>query len=140
MAAVPLLVKRTATVTLAPSLSWSSNVIAADGYRVLPIWIGQAEATAIAMELQSVKPPRPMTHDLLRNMIAELNARVRPELGQLLRHRLGRIGMKVQRRGDRQVRSDNRADAAEEFALGQARGVAAGAHAPTAISAGSMEA
>ncbi len=35
----------------------------------LPIWIGQAEATAIAMELQGVKPPRPMTHDLLRAVL-----------------------------------------------------------------------
>lgn len=38
----------------------------------LPIWIGQAEATAIAMELQGVKPPRPMTHDLLRSVLNEL--------------------------------------------------------------------
>lgn len=35
----------------------------------LPIWIGQAEATAIAMELQGVKAPRPMTHDLLRSVL-----------------------------------------------------------------------
>lgn len=39
----------------------------------LPIWIGQAEATAIAMELQGVKPPRPMTHDLLRSVLKELS-------------------------------------------------------------------
>jgi len=38
----------------------------------LPIWIGQAEATAIAMELQGVKPPRPMTHDLLRSVLQTL--------------------------------------------------------------------
>ena len=37
-----------------------------DGTRVLPIWIGPAEASAIAMEMQGVKPPRPMTHDLLK--------------------------------------------------------------------------
>lgn len=42
----------------------------------LPIWIGQAEATAIAMELQGVKPPRPMTHDLLRSILHELAASV----------------------------------------------------------------
>jgi bifunctional DNase/RNase len=40
----------------------------------LPIWIGQAEATAIAMELQGVKPPRPMTHDLLRSILKALSA------------------------------------------------------------------
>lgn len=39
----------------------------------LPIWIGQAEATAIAMELQGVKPPRPMTHDLLRSVLKSLS-------------------------------------------------------------------
>lgn len=42
----------------------------------LPIWIGQAEATAIAMELQGVKPPRPMTHDLLRSVLTELTVNV----------------------------------------------------------------
>lgn len=42
----------------------------------LPIWIGQAEATAIAMELQGVKPPRPMTHDLLRSVLKSLTTTV----------------------------------------------------------------
>ncbi len=47
-----------------------------DGERVLPIWIGPAEASAIAMELQGIKPPRPMTHDLLRTVIQGLGATV----------------------------------------------------------------
>jgi hypothetical protein len=38
----------------------------------LPIWIGIFEAAAIAMELQNVKPPRPMTHDLLRSLVEKL--------------------------------------------------------------------
>ena len=42
----------------------------------LPIWVGIFEANAIALQLENVTTPRPMTHDLLRNMIAELNARV----------------------------------------------------------------
>ncbi|MBI3997797.1 MAG: bifunctional nuclease family protein [Armatimonadetes bacterium] len=42
----------------------------------LPIWIGQAEAMAIAMRLQSVQPPRPMTHDLLHNVLEQLQAKV----------------------------------------------------------------
>ena len=42
----------------------------------LPIWIGQAEATAIATELQGVKPPRPMTHYLLRSVLNELTINV----------------------------------------------------------------
>jgi bifunctional DNase/RNase len=40
--------------------------------RLLPIWIGHAEATAILLELQRVQAPRPMTHDLLFNIIREL--------------------------------------------------------------------
>ncbi|MBM3957640.1 MAG: bifunctional nuclease family protein [Gemmatimonadetes bacterium] len=44
--------------------------------RYLPIWIGPAEADAIAVRLQEVTAPRPLTHDLLRNVIAELGARV----------------------------------------------------------------
>jgi uncharacterized protein len=42
----------------------------------LPIWVGIFEANAIALQLENITTPRPMTHDLLRNMISELNARV----------------------------------------------------------------
>ena len=44
--------------------------------RYLPIWIGPFEAEAIAMALQHVKPPRPMTHDLLKAILDELRATV----------------------------------------------------------------
>jgi len=44
--------------------------------RYLPIWIGPAEADAIAIELQNVSVARPLTHDLLRNVIAALGAKV----------------------------------------------------------------
>ena len=40
-----------------------------EGERFLPIWIGAAEATAIAFAQQGVVPPRPLTHDLLRDVI-----------------------------------------------------------------------
>ncbi len=43
-----------------------------DGDRYLPIWIGAAEATAIAYAQQGVLPPRPLTHDLLKNVIEGL--------------------------------------------------------------------
>jgi bifunctional DNase/RNase len=43
---------------------------------LLPIWVGIFEANAIALQLENVETPRPMTHDLLRNFIEELNARV----------------------------------------------------------------
>ncbi len=42
----------------------------------LPIWVGIFEANAIALQLENVATPRPMTHDLLRNMVQELDARV----------------------------------------------------------------
>lgn len=42
----------------------------------LPIWIGIFEAAAIAMELQNIKPPRPMTHDLMKDFIEKLGASV----------------------------------------------------------------
>ena len=48
-----------------------------DGDRYLPIWIGAVEATAIAYEQQGVKPARPLTHDLLRDVLAALKAPLR---------------------------------------------------------------
>ena len=43
---------------------------------VLPIWVGVFEANAIALELEKTPTPRPMTHDLLRNLARGLNAKV----------------------------------------------------------------
>lgn len=43
---------------------------------VMPIWVGIFEANAIAIELEKVDAPRPMTHDLTRNLIHNLNARI----------------------------------------------------------------
>jgi bifunctional DNase/RNase len=43
-----------------------------NGDRYLPIWIGQGEASAIALEQQGVEPVRPQTHDLIRDLIAAL--------------------------------------------------------------------
>ncbi|MBS3956603.1 MAG: bifunctional nuclease family protein [Clostridiales bacterium] len=45
-----------------------------DAGRFIPIWIGHAEATAILFGLQEIAPPRPMTHDLLARIIAEMGA------------------------------------------------------------------
>jgi uncharacterized protein len=44
-----------------------------EGDRYLPIWIGAVEATAIAYEQQGVKPARPLTHDLLRDLLEALS-------------------------------------------------------------------
>jgi bifunctional DNase/RNase len=43
---------------------------------VMPIWVGIFEANAIAIEIEKVAAPRPMTHDLARNLIRHLNARL----------------------------------------------------------------
>src|SRR5262245_13334852 len=43
---------------------------------MLPIWVGAYEANAIALEIEKIAPPRPMTHDLLRNLIVQLKLRV----------------------------------------------------------------
>jgi bifunctional DNase/RNase len=48
-----------------------------EGERYLPIWIGAAEAAAIALSLQGVTTPRPMTHDLLKNILDEVAVDVR---------------------------------------------------------------
>ena len=48
----------------------------ADAPRYLPIWIGPFEADAITIELQGVEVQRPLTHDLLKSMIAKLGAEV----------------------------------------------------------------
>ena len=77
-----------------------------DGERVLPIWVGIFEANAIALQIENIATPRPMTHDLLRNVIRDLNGdrpedrRVGPEGNDVLRADLpaGRAGGRGRRR------------------------------------------
>ena len=47
-----------------------------EGQKVLPIWVGIFEANAIALQIENISTPRPMTHDLLRNVIHDLKANV----------------------------------------------------------------
>lgn len=47
-----------------------------DGETVLPIWVGIYEANAIALEIEKVTTPRPMTHDLIKNLLTGLDAQV----------------------------------------------------------------
>ena len=67
-----------------------------DGQRVLPIWVGIFEANAIALQIENISTPRPMTHDLLRNVIHDLKAsvaedrRLRPAGEHVLRAHLPR--------------------------------------------------
>ena len=46
------------------------------GDTVLPIWVGVFEASAIQMEIEKVSTPRPMTHDLIKNVLSGLDAHV----------------------------------------------------------------
>lgn len=48
-----------------------------DNDAILPIWVGAYEANAIALEIEKVVPQRPMTHDLLRNIITEIGGQVK---------------------------------------------------------------
>lgn len=48
----------------------------AHGSAILPIWVGIYEANAIALEIEKVQTPRPMTHDLLKNLLLGLECRV----------------------------------------------------------------
>ena len=47
-----------------------------DSDTILPIWVGAFEANAIALEIEKIVPQRPMTHDLLRNLITEIGYKV----------------------------------------------------------------
>ena len=46
----------------------------AQGQRLLPIWVGVFEANAIALQMENVQTPRPMTHDLIKNILEGLDA------------------------------------------------------------------
>ena len=48
-----------------------------DGQRVLPIWVGVFEANAIALQIENIQTPRPMTHDLLRDVIRALGGELK---------------------------------------------------------------
>jgi hypothetical protein len=48
-----------------------------NGNAILPIWVGIYEANAIALEIEKISTPRPMTHDLLKNVLVGLNASVK---------------------------------------------------------------
>jgi bifunctional DNase/RNase len=55
------------------------------GDRLLPIWVGACEANAIAVQIENVASPRPMTHDLLRNVIQDLEGTVHKVVVSALR-------------------------------------------------------
>ena len=59
-----------------------------NGASVLPIWVGIYEANAIALEIEKVTTPRPMTHDLLKNLLLGLETRVQKVVVSELRKTL----------------------------------------------------
>lgn len=77
LSASPLLEVRVKGITMDPS-GRSPVVIleTRDGRQALPIWIGMSEARAIALEMERVAAPRPLTHTLLQNILADLHITV----------------------------------------------------------------
>ena len=73
----------------------------ADNQRVLPIWVGPVEANAIALQLENVTPPRPMTHDLLKNLLTEFDARVQRVVITALRGNTFYAYLDIDRQGTR---------------------------------------
>lgn len=47
-----------------------------EGSKILPIWVGIFEANAIALQIENIQTPRPMTHDLLKNILIDMRASV----------------------------------------------------------------
>ena len=71
-----------------------------DNQRLLPIWVGPVEANAIAMQIENVAPPRPMTHDLLRNVLQELGATLSRVIISDLRDSTFYAYLELRRNGD----------------------------------------
>ena len=78
-----------------------------EGDRVLPIYIGAEEAKAIAVALEGMTPPRPMTHDLLRDVLGSIGADVMSVRVTELRDRTFYAELEL-RQGDRTVRVSSR--------------------------------
>ncbi len=60
-----------------PVTSMPIVILKDGGANVLPIWVGVYEANAIALEIEKVSTPRPMTHDLIRNLLVGFGAGIR---------------------------------------------------------------
>jgi bifunctional DNase/RNase len=82
-----------------------------EGERYLPIWIGAAEAAAIALSLQGVVTPRPMTHDLLKNILEGLAIEVQRIVVTELRDSTFYATIELERQGERFEISSRPSDA-----------------------------
>jgi bifunctional DNase/RNase len=65
------------------------------------IWVGPVEANAIALQIENVTPPRPMTHDLLKNLLTEFDARVQRVVITALRGNTFYAYLDIDRQGTR---------------------------------------
>jgi bifunctional DNase/RNase len=83
----------------------------ADGHRYLPIWVGAVEATAIAFALQGIQTPRPMTHDLLRDILEETDITVERVLINELVDQTFFALIRLNRQGDAKEVSSRPSDA-----------------------------
>lgn len=83
----------------------------AEGERFLPIWIGGVEAQAIAFALQGMSTPRPLTHDLFRDVIAALDVTVRRVVIVELRDGTFYADLVLERNGEEIVVSARPSDA-----------------------------
>lgn len=81
------------------------------GERYLPIWIGQPEAASIALALQGVVTPRPMTHDLMKNILEEMSVQVHSIVITELRDGTFYAVINMQRNGDAYEISSRPSDA-----------------------------
>ncbi len=72
-----------------------------DAERVLPIWVGVVEANAIALQVENITPARPMTHDLLRNVIEDLDGTIDRVVVADLREQTFYAVIHITRRGER---------------------------------------
>ena len=90
---------------------------AVDQEQVLPIWVGVFEANAIALQMESVEPPRPMTHDLLRSIIQQLDAEVNEITVCDLRDNTFYARLTLRMRGGEQIEVDSRPSDAIALAL-----------------------
>jgi bifunctional DNase/RNase len=82
-----------------------------EGERYLPIWIGAMEATAIAFALQGIVTARPMTHDLLKNVLEEVGVRVERIVITELREGTFYATIQLQQNGSRYEVSSRPSDA-----------------------------
>ena len=88
----------------------------ADGDKFLPVWIGHPEAASILMKLQDQDPPRPQTHDLLADVIAQLDAEVVRVTVTELRENTFHASITLRRNGS-EIEIDSRTSDAIALAL-----------------------